>query len=175
MNTIIGDGTMQIGGALRPFYIGTRQTALFCEMQGEGFDLQDYNKLFMEVGLNQFYGKEAREKGEAYTPTGRKALTPTENSQFIYSALVAGAKRENQPINFDVDTVSDWIDEAEAAGNDELLAEAAKPLATHYRLLTLRLERQAARPGNAPAPTLTASRGATKTAPKKKTSPGPKS
>lgn len=174
MNTIIGDGQMQIGGALRPFYIGTRQTALFCEMQGEGFDLQDYNKLFMEVGLNQFYGKEARDKGETYTATGRKALTPTENSQFLYSALVAGAKREGLLVDFDVDTVSDWIDEAEASGDEQALVEAAKPLATHYRLLTLRMERQAARPGNAPAPTLTAQRGG-QTKAKKSTPRGPKS
>jgi hypothetical protein len=170
MNTIIGDGMMQIGGALRPFYIGTRQTALFCELQKEGFDLQDYNKLFMEVGLNQFYAKEKRDKGETYTPAGRKALTPTENSQFLYSALVAGAKREGRPVDFDVDTVSDWIDEAEASGDEQALAEAAKPLLTHYQLLTLRINRQAARPGNAPAPTLTAQRGGkTKPAPKRKT------
>jgi hypothetical protein len=169
MNTIIGDGMMNIGGALRPFYIGTRQTALFCELQKEGFDLQDYNKLFMEVGLNQFYKTEAVGKGEAYTPTGRKALTPTENSQFLYSALHAGAKREGLPIDFDVDTVSDWIDEAEASGDEQALNEAAKPLLTHYQLLTQRINRQASRPGNAPAPTLTASRGGTKAASKKKT------
>lgn len=162
MNTIIGDGTMQIGGALRPYYIGTRQTAIFCELQGEGFDLQDYQKLFLEVGINQFYAKEARGKGEAFTPTGRKALTPTENAQFLYSALYAGAKREGLPIDFDVDTVADWIDEAEQSADETAVAEAAKPFTTHYGLITQRMARQAARPGNAQAPALTASRGGTK-------------
>lgn len=168
MNTIIGSGEMQIGGALRPYYIGTRQTAIFCELQEEGFDLQDYQQLFLEVGLNQFYAKEAREKGQAYTPSGRKALTPTENSQFLYSALYAGAKREGLPVDFDVDKVADWIDEAENSENPASLQEAAKPLATHYQLITQRMARQATRPGNAPAPTPKASRGGKSKAKSKK-------
>lgn len=153
---------MRLGDKLRPYYIGTRQTAVFCELQGEGFDLQDYQKLFMEVGVNQFYAAAAREKNEPFTPAGRKALTPTENSQFLYSALYAGAKREGLPIDFDVDTVSDWIDAAESSEDPSALQEAGKPFATHYQLLTQRLNRQAARPGNAPAPALTASRGGSK-------------
>jgi hypothetical protein len=162
MDTIIGEGMMQIGGANRPYYIGTRQTAIFCELQEGQFDLQDYQKLFLEVGVNQFYAATAREKGEAFTPSGRKALTPTENSQFLYSALYAGAKREGLPIDFDVDKVSDWIDEAETSEDTTALQEAGKPFATHYQLLTQRLNRQNARPGNAPAPALTASRGGSK-------------
>jgi hypothetical protein len=171
MNTIIGDGTMLIGGASRPYYIGTRQTAIFCELQKEGFDLQDYHALFAEVGLNQYYAKLAKEAGQPYAPTGRKALTPTENSQFLYSALAAGARREGQPVDFDVDTVSDWIDAAEASDDPAALVEAGKPFATHYNLLSQRLERQGTRPGNAPAPALTAARGGQtpkKPAPKKK-------
>jgi hypothetical protein len=164
MNTIIGSGEMLIGGALRPYYIGTRQTALFCELQKEGFDLQDYHQLFAEVGLNQYYAAKAKEAGQSYAPTGRKALTPTENAQFLYSALYAGAKREGVAVDFDVDNVADWIDEAEQSESPESLQEAGKPLSTHYNLLAQRLERQAARPGNAPAPALVATRGAKKPA-----------
>jgi hypothetical protein len=146
---------MQIGGASRPYYIGTRQTAVFCELQGEGYDLQDYNKLLGEVLTNQMAAKVAQEADKTYKPTGRKELTPGEMRDFVYSALVAGAKREGQPVNFDADDVADWIDQAEAE-------EVIKPVSTHIQLLAQRLQRQEGRPGNAPAPTLTASRGSSK-------------
>lgn len=145
-------------------------TELRSESTGQPFDLPDYHKLFTEVGLNQHYAAVAAASGASYTPTGRKALTAQENSQFLYSALYAGAKRSGLPLDFDVDTVSDWIDEAEQSDDPEAIKEITKPFATHYNLLTQRLERQAARPGNALAPTLKAVRGGTtKAKPKAKT------
>lgn len=164
MNTLIGDGRLEIGGQLRPYYIGTYQTAIFCELQAEGFDLQDYNQLLLEVALNQHNQSKAAREGVAYAPSGRKALTAAENRDFLYSALVAGAKRERLPVDFDADQVGFWIDEAAAE-------EAAKPFATHYRLLFQRLERQQGQPGNVPAPPLTSARGGKKS-PAKKGLPG---
>jgi hypothetical protein len=161
-NTITGEQTMQIGGAERPFHIGTLQTAIFCELAPAGFDLQDYHQLFTQIGVNQFYAQQAREKGEPFTPTGRKALTPTENAHFLYSALAAGLRREKQPVSFSVDDVMGWIDDIENSEDEAALQEAAKPFAVHYALLTQKLDRQAKRAGNALAPTATvmsASRG----------------
>ena len=152
MNTIIGDGRLEMGGQLRPYYIGTRQTALFCELQGAGFDLQDYDRLLLEVGINQHLAAKAAAEGTAFTPTGRKALTPAENRDFLYSALFAGAKREDLPRDFTADDVADWIDAAD-------LNEVMKPFVTQYGLLAQQLERIQNRPGNAPAPALTANRG----------------
>ena len=145
MNTIIGDGTMQIGGAERPYYIGTRQTAVFCELQGEGYDLQDYNDLLGQVLGNQVAAAQAKEKGGKHKPVGRKELTAGEVRDFVYSALVAGAGRKQLPVDFTADDVADWIDEAEPE-------EVMKPIQRHIGLLAQRMERQAARPGNAPAP-----------------------
>jgi hypothetical protein len=157
MNTIIGDGTMLIGGAQRPYYIGTRQTAVFCELQGGDYDLQDYNKLFGEVFSNSFQAQQAKDAGEKFTPTGRKELKPGEVRDFVYSALQAGAKREGYAVDFDADTVADWIDQAEA---DEVM----KPVMTHLALLGQRIQRQQTRPGNVPA--LKVSQGAKKSAKK---------
>lgn len=152
MNTIIGDGTMQVGGALRPYYIGTRQTAIFCELQKEGYDLQDYNALLGQILGNQVAAQQAAATGAAFKPEGRKELTPSELRDFVYSALAAGTKREGHAVDFDADTVGDWIDEAQPE-------EIMKPLTTHIQLLAQRLHRQAGRPGNAPAPALVANRG----------------
>jgi hypothetical protein len=161
MNTLIGEGTMQIGGAERPFYIGTRQTAIFCELQKGDFDLQDYNNLLGQVVGNSLNAAQAREGHEAYAPAGRKELKPGELRDFIYSALAAGAKRAGYSADFDPDTIADWIDEAEST-------EVVKPLTLHIRLLAQRLARQAERPGNVPAPALKATRGGKATAKKSK-------
>lgn len=145
---------------MRPFHIGVLQTAIFCELQKEGFDLQDYNKLFTQVAINQYQAKQAQELDLAFTPTGRKALTPTENAQFLYSALAAGLRRNKQLVPFSVDEVMGWIDEAETSEDPAAFEEAAMPLVVHYQLLLQKINRQAERAGNAPAPTATAaSRG----------------
>lgn len=160
MQHITGEGTMNNVGGLksRPFYIGTRQTAVFCEEMekstGKVFDLQDYNDLLGEIFGNSFLAAQAKEAGTVFTPVGRKELTPREMRNFVYSALYAGAKREGLPVDFDPDTVSDWIDGAETS-------EVLKPIVTHLALLTQKAERQQA--GNAPAPAMKVSRGSKKT------------
>lgn len=145
---------MQIGGAERPYYIGTRQTAIFCELQGESYDLQDYNNLLGQVLGNQVAAAQAQEKNEKHIPVGRKELTAGEVRDFVYSALVAGAGRAELPVDFTPNNVADWIDEADAA-------EVMKPVVRHIGLLGQRLERQASRPGNVPAPK-TIAKGAAK-------------
>lgn len=139
---------MTIGGGLRPFHVGTNQTAIFCELRGEGYDLQDYNDLLVSIVGNTARANEASKTGEAYIAQGRKEMTPAEHRDFIFSALVAGAQRERQPVDFTKEDVGDWLDEADAI-------EAAKPLLMQIQLMADRMTRQ----GNAPAPQLTASRG----------------
>lgn len=139
---------MTIGGALRPFHVGTNQTAIFCELRGEGYDLQDYNSLLVAIVGNQVLASEAEKKGEKHVVQGRKEMTPAEHRDFIYSALVAGAQRERQPVDFTKEDVGDWMDEADAQ-------EATKPLTMQIQLMADRMTRQ----GNAPAPQLTASKG----------------
>lgn len=152
---------MQMGGASRPYYIGTRQTAIFCELQGPEYDLQDYNTLLAQIFGNTFARQQATARGEAFVPTGRKELTPSEARDFCYSALAAGARKSGMEVDFDPDDVADWIDEAPAG-------EVLKPVLTHLALMGQRLERQKARPatvGNGPAPTLKKSRGGRKAQP----------
>lgn len=139
MNTLRGYGQLTLGGQLRPFHVGTNQTAIFCDLRK--MDLADYNDMF--ASLLPTLG----EGGETI-PAKRRMLSPAENRDFIYSALAAGAQNEQQLVDFTAEQVGNWLD-----GDEEDGAEAAKPLLMHIDLMRQRLDRHVARlSGNAPAP-----------------------
>ena len=140
MNTLRGAGRITIGGGLRPFHVGTNQTAIFCQLQGLDYD--DYNRLLLEVVGNASLKQQAKTKGEAFVAKGRKELTAAEHRDFLFSSLVAGAENEGQPIDFTPRDVGNWLDEADAN-------EAARPFLMQVKLMAERLQRL--QPGNLPA------------------------
>lgn len=132
MNTLRGTGQLEMGGALRPFHVGTNQTAIFCELQK--IDLQDYNDLLVSIVRNQALKARAQEAGEPFTPEGRKEMTPSEHRDFLYSALAAGAQNERLAVDFTSNDVGNWLDEADQK-------EATKPVLMQIQLMADRLQR----------------------------------
>lgn len=155
MNTLRGTGQINIGGGLRPFHVGTNQTAIFTELLG--IDLQDYNVLLTDIIGNAARAAQAKASGEPFTPVGRKEMTGAEHRAFLYASLVAGAQSNGLSVDFSPEMVGNWMDEAEAE-------EASKPFLMQVKLMADRLARTS---GNVPAPPLTVRRGG-KSKPKKK-------
>ncbi|QNE38993.1 hypothetical protein F1C16_05205 [Hymenobacter sp. NBH84] len=102
---IRGFDYLTIAGKKRPFQVhGTRQTKAFCEIRE-----CDHDEYWTEVAKMTTNG----------------VLSNLDITQaFIYSALFAGAKREKLPIDFDLDDVINWFEDADDSEGVELL----KPL-----------------------------------------------
>lgn len=139
-----GYGTIDIGGSLRGFHVGTAQAEIFSSMdarrdaEGRPMSLQAYSDLFeldalrtLSFGIGDF-------------------------RDFVYSALVSGAQIDGLEVDFTHKDVGFWLDEADNA-------EAAKPMRELVRQYKVRYDRQQERAKNAPAPT-----PATKAGPKPK-------
>jgi hypothetical protein len=91
MNAFKGEGIVLIGGKDRMVKFGTNATALFCQMH--------------QIGLGRF--------GEMFTPEN---ITPAVYRDLIYCALVSGARKSGETVDFDPETVGDWIDEMSEEG-----------------------------------------------------------
>lgn len=86
MNALKGEGTVDIGGKVRALKFGTNATALFCQMH--------------KVGLGGF--------AEMFTP---EKLSPAVWRDLTYCALVSGARKAGEPVDFTHETVGDWLDD----------------------------------------------------------------
>ncbi|MBC6988933.1 hypothetical protein [Hymenobacter sp. BT491] len=129
MNTLRGTGTINLGGAVRPFHVGTNQTRIYCELHD--LSLEQYNE---QMGVDAL----------------QKGLKLGAAIDFLYSALASGAQNNGLPIDFDPTTVGQWMDEAEES--PEQLQEIGKPVAMYIELIKERANRYLAQRGNAPAP-----------------------
>lgn len=89
---IRGYGRMTIGGEVRPFHLGTFQARVFCEQRK--VELSEYQQAVAVLGSSD------------------GLLNQVLLCDLLYSALVAGAKRDRLPCDFDADDVSFWFDEA---------------------------------------------------------------
>lgn len=154
MNTLRGFGQLALGGGLRPFHVGTNQTAIFCDVRK--MDLADYNDMF--ASLLPSLGEDG-----AVLPPKRRYLSPGENRDFLYSSLAAGAQNERLPVDFTAEQVGNWLD-----SDEESAEEVAKPLLMHLTLMQQRIDRQLARLGNAPAPAAGPAQKPKKNSPKPK-------
>lgn len=102
---IRGFGEMEIGGQLRPFHLGTFQARVFCERRA--VELHEY-----QVAVAKLSG------------TGGLADAVL-LGDLLYSALMAGAKLNKLPVDFDADEVSFWMDAADAEEIKKLFTVAA--------------------------------------------------
>lgn len=91
--TIRGYGLMHLGDADRPYYLGTFQARVFCEHRG--------------VELDAYQQAVAAMTGE------RGLLDSILICDLVYSALVAGARRDKLDVDFTADDVVFWVDEAQ--------------------------------------------------------------
>jgi hypothetical protein len=108
MSKHTGLGTMQFGGALRPFHVDSmRQTEMFCITLGIG--LEEYASFMAKINIGDFY-------------TNKKT-----NIIFTWSALYAGAMRVNRHCDFTYDDVIDWYEDAEKEG-EQAAVEFTKPV-----------------------------------------------
>lgn len=102
---IRGFGEMEIGGAVRPFHLGTYQARVFCERRN--VELAAYQQAVSAL-------------------TGSAGLQDQVLlCDLLYSALTAGAKLTKQPIEFDADDVTFWVDAADLREVGKLFSVAA--------------------------------------------------
>lgn len=110
INKLKGFGKMKIGGAERPYAVGTiLQTDMFCEEFK--IDLDEY---WTKIGV---------------LSEGKSVSTAKITSVFVWSCLYAGAMREYRACDFNYLDVLNWIDDAEET--EENAQEFIKP----YKLL----------------------------------------
>lgn len=86
MNAIKGESQIEIGGKVRSLKFGTNATALFCELH--------------KIGLGGFA-----------TLFSAENLTPAHYRDLIYCALVSGARKNKEAVDFSPEDVGDWIDD----------------------------------------------------------------
>lgn len=86
MNAIKGESQIEIGGKVRSLKFGTNATALFCELH--------------KIGLGQFASVFSADN-----------LTPAHYRDLIYCALVSGARKNKEAVDFTTEDVGDWIDD----------------------------------------------------------------
>lgn len=129
-----GYGIMQIGGAARPFHIGTNQGQIFCSLgarqreDGRPMSLTAYGELFNPQNLSE------------------AELSGGDVRDFVYSALVSGCEVDGLAVDFAATQVGYWIDDADAA-------EVSKPFKEMLTQVVRRYQRQLERLKNDEAPT----------------------
>ena len=90
MNAIKGESQIEIGGKVRSLKFGTNATALFCELH--------------KIGLSGFASTFSAEN-----------LSPAHYRDLIYCALVSGARKNKEAVDFNAEDVGDWIDDLSEA------------------------------------------------------------
>lgn len=111
MSKYTGLGTMNFGGALRPFHVDSlRQTEKFCETMG--------------IELDEYYTHLANVLAGDFLKNKKRTII------FIWSSLWAGAIKVNRRCDFDYEDVLDWYEDAQ---EDPAQAnEIVKPLQMLY-------------------------------------------
>lgn len=107
---MLGATIISIGGQERPLKFGTNATFLFC--QKRGITLKQFGEVFAadKLANNDIDGSEIRD--------------------LIWAGLVAGAKSNNLPVDFDEWTVGDWIDDLSAADMGNVLSTFGEDVPT---------------------------------------------
>jgi len=119
LNSFRGFKEFEIGGAVRPFHIGTNQTRIWCEAKAarlykrarteearekysDPLEPSDYTDTFLFMDTDP-------KKNEKF----KKAFSGENWQLLVYSCLVAGHELQRMVVDFEPVHVAAWLDEPE--------------------------------------------------------------